>query len=79
MLTSETVTASAAGDWLTRKKAAMLLAALGCPISWRTLQKWGEDDNSGNGPPYTRTRRKIIRYHRNDIIEWVKREARRVK
>lgn len=75
----DTVNASAAGDWLPRKKAAALMAALGCPVSPSTLQKWGEDDNHGKGPPFTRTRHKIIRYHRNDIIEWVKREARRIK
>lgn len=79
MLTSDAVHAEAARDWLPRKKAAMLLAALGCPVSWRTLQKWGEDDNAGNGPPYTRLGHKIIRYHRNDLVEWANKKAKRVK
>lgn len=79
MLTTDAVIAEAARDWLPRKKAAALLAALGCPVSHRTLQKWAEDDNAGNGPPYTRLGRKITRYNRNDLVEWVNKRAKRIK
>lgn len=78
MLTTDAVIAEAAKEWLPRKKAAELLAALGCPVSWRTLERWAEDDNHGKGPPFTKTRR-IIRYRRTEIIEWVNKEARRIK
>lgn len=78
MLTSDAVIAAAVRDWLPRKKAATLLAALGCPVSWRTLERWAEDNNSGNGPAFTKTRRNI-RYHRSDLVEWANKEAKRVK
>lgn len=79
MLTRDAVIAEASRDWLTRKGAAALLSALGCPVAYRTLEAWAVDDNSGNGPSFTRVRRNIVRYHRNDIVEWVNREARRIK
>lgn len=65
-------------DWLTRKEAAEYLGKLGCPITVAYLERMAVDNNAGNGPPFTRTRWRLVRYRRSDLDAWAKREAVRV-
>lgn len=66
-------------DWLTRKRASGFLADIGCPVSPRTLEKWAANNNRGGGPPFTRTKTKIIRYLKDDLRSWAAREVVRVE
>ena len=67
-----------AKDWLSRKRAAEFLATYGCPVSPRTLENWAARNNSGKGPPFTRVRTNIVRYHKNDLMAWADKEVIRI-
>jgi hypothetical protein len=66
-------------QWLTRKKAVAYLERLGCPISIRTLEKWASNDNAGKGPPFSRSRKRIVRYKLSDLSAWASKEIVRVE
>lgn len=65
-------------DWLTRKQAAAYLSEIGCPIAPQTLANMACKDNAGKGPPFTRIRWAIVRYHKTDLQEWAIRESVRI-
>ena len=66
-------------EWLSRKEAAIYLTANGCPTSARTLEKLASNNNKGKGPSYNRTSWRTVRYHRDDLDAWRKRETQRVE
>lgn len=66
-----------ASDWLTRKMAAAFLTSIGAPLAPQTLAKLAANNNGGNGPPFTRTRWKIVRYRKADLRQWAEANSRR--
>ncbi len=67
-----------AKDWMTRKEASAYLHTLGCPISPGSLAGLAENNNSGKGPPYTRSGWRMVRYNRKDLDAWVKKRVERI-
>lgn len=65
-------------EWLTREQAAEYLTSIGCPIKERTLGKLAEEDNSGGGPPFTRSGWRTVRYERIDLDAWAKKKKKKV-
>ena len=65
-------------DFLSRKQAVAFLASLGCPLSYGTLGNMASNNNEGKGPPFHRIRWRIVRYKRQDLMDWVKKETVRV-
>lgn len=68
-----------AKSWLNRKQAANYLAEHGCPISYRTLERWAANRNQGGGPPFTSVRWNFVRYLKDDLDAWITKVARRVE
>lgn len=66
-------------EWLSRKEAARYLESIGCPVSVRTLETRAVNNNEGRGPPFTRIGWKTVRYKREDLDRWAKKEAVRVE
>ena len=64
--------------WLTRKEASKLLGELGCPISPGGLARLAVRDNTGGGPPFTRSRKRTVRYLAADLRAWAAHQIRRV-
>lgn len=64
-------------DKLSRKEAARYLTALGYRITAKTLGNLANNNNAGDGPPYTRCGWKTVTYDRADVDAWAK--ARMVK
>lgn len=67
------------GKWLTRKAAADYLTSIGCPISARTLELKGANQNAGKGPPFHRTGWKTLRYNKSDLDAWAFKVTKRVE
>jgi hypothetical protein len=65
--------------WLSRKAAAIYLTRVGYPISNRTLEKMANKNNSGHGPPYSRTSWKRAVYRQSDLDTWAKARTVRVE
>lgn len=65
--------------WLSRKEAVIYLESIGCPISQRTMEDLAANNNSGRGPPFTRVRKKTVRYDRQDLTNWAAHVAERVE
>lgn len=65
--------------WFTRTEATEYLANIGSPVSVRSLQKMAINQNEGDGPAFTRTNWKIVRYHKNDLDAWAKRKTVRIE
>ena len=65
--------------WLSRKAAAIYLTKIGYPITNRTLEKLANRNNSGHGPPYSRTSWKTTVYRETDLIAWAKARTVRVE
>lgn len=65
-------------EYLTREQAADYLNSIGYPIKKRTLDKLAEDDNSGRGPPFTRTGWRTVRYERSDLDIWASKRKQKV-
>ncbi len=59
-----------AQDFLSRKKAAAFLSALGCPIAPSTLAKKAQNNNEGGGPPFLKSGWRTVRYLKDDLREW---------
>lgn len=68
-----------ATEWLTRKEAARFLATLGVPVSPHTLERWAAHNNKAGGPPFRKSRTKIIRYLKDDLRSWAEREVQLVE
>ena len=68
-----------ARDWLSRKEAAAYLSKQGYPISAGALANRAANNNKGKGPPFQRSGWKTVRYHRDDLDAWRKRETQRVE
>lgn len=66
-------------EWMSRKEAAHYLTKIGCPISWMTLANMASNNNSGKGPSFSRFRWSSVRYHRDDLDKWAKKEMIRVE
>jgi len=64
--------------WLTRKEASKLLGELGCPVSPGGLARLAVRDNTGGGPPFTRSRKRTVRYLAADLRAWAAHQIRRV-
>ncbi len=64
-----------AGEFMSRKEAAIYLTKIGCKISALTLQKYACNRNAGKGPPYTKRRSQTVQYERSDLDTWAKKEA----
>lgn len=62
-------------DFLSRKEAVAYLNSLGYPISISSLEKMASNNNAGNGPPFMRFRWKTVRYRRDELEAWAKRET----
>ena len=71
-------TPSGSGDWLTRKEASKLLGDLGCPVSPAGLARLSVRSNEGGGPPFTCSRKRVVRYLAADLKAWAMRQIRRV-
>lgn len=65
-------------EWLSRKEAARFLASIGCPVAATTLSHRAARRNSGNGPPFTRTGHRTVRYQVRDLRTWAQSAASRV-
>ena len=65
-------------EWLSRKEASRYLFARGMPITPECLARWGNRDNSGDGPSYTHTRNKVA-YHKADLDDWIRRNSKRIE
>lgn len=62
-------------EWLTRKQVRRYMAERGCPVSIRTLARWASNGNRGKGPPFKKTRERIVRYFRPHVDAWLEREV----
>jgi predicted DNA-binding transcriptional regulator AlpA len=68
------------GDrWLSREEAAEYLTQLGCPTTFRTLEKMAVRNNEGHGPPFIRPGWKTVRYLQSDLEAWAKERMVKVK
>ncbi len=65
-------------SWLNRKQAAIYLAEHGCPVSYRTLERWAANRNAGGGPPFTSIRWNFVRYLKDDLDAWMNKVLRRI-
>jgi hypothetical protein len=65
-------------DFLSRKEASAYLAKIGCPLSVQTLANLAANQNAGNGPPFLRIRKKIVRYQKSLLDEWAYKHTTRV-
>lgn len=65
--------------WLSRKEAVIYLESIGCPISQGTIENLAMNNNAGHGPPYSRIRKKVVRYNRCDLDAWALRNTERVE
>jgi hypothetical protein len=63
--------------WLTRKAASLYLRKLGVPVAAQTLAIMAIHNNSGGGPPFTRSGWKTVRYLTTDLDVWAKQRIRR--
>ena len=67
------------GDiWLTRKQAANYLTRSGCGVQPKTLANMAANNNAKGGPPFVKTRNRIVRYREADLRAWAEQETRRV-
>jgi hypothetical protein len=66
-------------NWMRRKEAASFLSSIGCPMTYRALEKAASNGNAGKGPAFYRRGWKTVRYHRSDLEAWAKKESRRVE
>lgn len=58
-------------EWMNRKQAAIYLTdEARCPISARTLANMAQKSNSGNGPAFTRSGWRTVRYRKDDLDAW---------
>ena len=65
--------------YLTRKQAAAFLTRIGCPVTYRQLSWWAENDNRRGGPPYTRVRTRLVHYSETDLKAWAKQNTKRIE
>lgn len=65
--------------WLCRKDAATYLTSIGCPISAGTLEQLAKNENQGNGPRFLRMRWRTVRYNKEDLDSWAKRQGKWVE
>lgn len=65
-------------DWMNRKETARYMARNGCPVSFRTLARWAENNNMGRGPSFTKLRWNFVRYYKGDVDAWIAKEAVRI-
>ena len=65
--------------WLTREQAAQFLNTLGCPFTVGYLAKMAAERNAGDGPPFTRSGWRTVRYAKSDLEAWAKRKLERVR
>ena len=65
--------------WLTRKEAADFLDTLGCPISPKRLATLVCQPGDYQGPPFVRSRGKVIRYHMDEVRTWALKRMERVE
>jgi hypothetical protein len=72
------MTAQSDKAWLTRKEAAAYLGQIGFPISPQTLAKLACAGSSRKGPAFNRLGWRTVRYHRDDLDEWARKNTERV-
>lgn len=65
-------------DWMPRKLAARFLQAIGCPISYKTLERMAERSHKRKGPPYNVVYDRIF-YGKADLEAWAKKVTVRVE
>lgn len=67
-------------DLMGRKEAARYLSAKGLTISPSTLASMAANKNAGHGPPFTRYGWSTpVKYHRQDLDDWLAKRAQRVE
>jgi hypothetical protein len=65
--------------WLSRRAAAIYLARIGCPISYRQLETMAANQNEGRGPRFARTGWRTVRYRQSDLDDWAKKRMKWVE
>ena len=65
-------------EWLTRKEASRYFCARGVPLNPRSLQRMASFEDRRAGPPYTRVRGNLVRYHKSDLDEWIAKNVERI-
>lgn len=65
--------------WFSRREAAAYLTEHGCPISAGTLTNLAANHNRGKGPAYHRRGWRSVRYHRDDLDAWRKKQMERIE
>lgn len=61
--------------YLNRKDAAKFLSRLGCGTTARFLR----DVVGRGGPPFTLTRKRIVRYAKTDLEAWARANTKRIE
>jgi hypothetical protein len=64
--------------WLTRKEAADLLDTLGCPIAPQRLAQLA-CIHPYEGPPFIKSRGKVVRYNIDEVQKWALAHMKRVE
>jgi hypothetical protein len=60
--------------WLTRKEAAIYLTNIGCAISTYTLKNLASNNNAMGGPPFIRSSYRTVRYDKDDLDMWARKQ-----